>query len=100
MGVTFVEGRLTPGLSALIFGSFQLVMLPRNMSATTGPVRCRLLGTPFTLYVTTVAPSAHGICRQPLQAVAWSADSGASLAPKSTARAVIWSIPPPDPMAP
>ncbi len=47
-----------------------------------------------------IAPSAHGIWTQPLQAVAWSVDSGASLAPKSTARAVIWSMPPPLPIAP
>ncbi len=36
---------------------------------------------------------------QPLQAENWSGLSGASLAPKSTSRAVIEAIPPPDPIA-
>ena len=39
--------------------------------------------------MTAVAESAHGIWTQPLQAVNWSDVSGASLAPKSTVRAVI-----------
>jgi hypothetical protein len=34
-----------------------------------------------------------------LQAVSWSGESGASEAPKSTVRAVIWAIPAPDPVA-
>ena len=47
-----------------------------------------------------VPPSAHGICSLiPLQAVNWSVVSGASLAPKSTVRAVIAATPPPEPMA-
>src|SRR5262245_15213852 len=45
-----------------------------------------------------VAESAHGICTQSLQAVNWSGESGASLAPKSTVRAVIALIPPPEPI--
>src|SRR5215831_5465637 len=95
-----VEGRLTPGFSCAILGSFQDVMLPRKMSDSTAPVSFRLFGTPFALYVTTVAPSAQGICRQLLHAVAWSVVSGASLAPKSTVRPVIASTPPPEPTAP
>ena len=34
-GVIAVHGRLTPGLSALIAGSFQVVMLPWKMFART-----------------------------------------------------------------
>ena len=44
-----------------------------------------------------VADSAHGIWTQPLQALNWSGDSGASLAPKSTWRAVIAAMPAPEP---
>ena len=47
--------------------------------------------------MTAVAESAHGIWTQPLQAVNWSADIGASLAPKSTVRAVIAAMPAPEP---
>ena len=46
-----------------------------------------------------MAPSAQGICSQPLQAVNWSEVSGASLAPKSTVRDVIDVIPAPEPTA-
>jgi hypothetical protein len=35
-----------------------------------------------------------------LQAEAWSGVKGASLAPKSTVRALICAIPPPEPIAP
>ena len=48
--------------------------------------------------MTDVAESAHGIWTQPLQAVNWSGVSGASLAPKSTVRAVIAAMPPPEPI--
>ena len=43
-------------------------------------------------------PSMTGIWTQPLQAFAWSTVSGASLAPKSTVRAVIWAMPAPEPI--
>src|SRR3954469_10206108 len=47
-----------------------------------------------------VAESAQGIWTQLLQAAAWSGVSGASDAPKSTVRAVIWAMPVPEPTAP
>src|ERR671930_804969 len=50
------------------------------------------------LYGIAVADSAHGICTQPLQAANSSFESGASLAPKSTVRAVIAAMPPPEPI--
>src|SRR5262245_29904982 len=45
-----------------------------------------------------VAVSAHGICTQPWQPLPWLFVSGASLAPKSTERAEIWAMPPPEPI--
>ena len=45
-----------------------------------------------------VEDSTHGIWTQPLQAANWSGVSGASLAPKSTVRAVIAAMPPPEPI--
>src|SRR3954471_12193399 len=48
--------------------------------------------------MTDVAESAHGICTHPLHAANWSGESGASLAPKSTVRAVIAATPPPEPI--
>ena len=53
---------------------------------------------PGTLYGIDVAERAHGITTQPLQAVSWSADSGASEAPKSTVRAVTPAMPAPEPV--
>src|SRR5215475_12026804 len=100
MGCTGVDGSLTPWLSLRIRGSFQVLIVPRYMSATTGPVRRSGFETPGTLYETVVAASAHGIWTQPWHALAWSDVSGASLAPKSTVRAVICSMPPPLPIAP
>src|SRR5512146_2726431 len=60
------------------------------------PVRLSFL-TPWSLKPTPVALSAHGICTQLLHAPACSGVSGASEAPKSTVRAVIWEIPAPEP---
>ena len=51
--------------------------------------------TPGMLKPMPVADSAQGICTQPLQAAACSGVSGASEAPKSTVRAVIWAMPAP-----
>src|SRR5215213_7066837 len=68
------------------------------MSASTGPVIFRLFLIPGRLYGTDVAESAHGICTTPLAALAWSGVSGASLAPKSTVRALIDAMPPPEPI--
>ena len=69
------------------------------MPAITGPERFSFL-TPGMLKPSPVAVRAQGICTQLLQAVACSGVSGASEAPKSTVRAVIWAIPAPEPTAP
>jgi len=42
-------GRVVLGLSAVIAGSFQLVMVPRKMLETTVPVKCKPVGTPGRL---------------------------------------------------
>src|SRR3954467_3574066 len=68
------------------------------MPARTLPVRLSFL-TPGTLKPMPVAERAQGICTQLLQAEACSGVSGASEAPKSTVRAVIWAIPVPEPTA-
>src|SRR5215470_9874913 len=54
-----VLGRLTPGLSALIAGSFQVLMWPWKMFAMVGMSSFRLL-TPDTLYDTVIGPSMTG----------------------------------------
>src|SRR6185503_3110169 len=69
------------------------------MLARTGPFKIRRLFTPGRLYGTDIPASAHGITTQPLHAVSWSGESGASEAPKSTVRAVICAMPAPDPVA-
>ena len=56
--------------------------------------------TPGMLKPMPIADSPQGICTQPLQAAACSGVSGASEAPKSTVRAVIWAMPAPEPTAP
>jgi hypothetical protein len=100
IGVTATAGSFTPGLSLAIAGSFHFLIFPRNMSASSGPVSFRCFGAPERLYGIDVPASAHGICRQPLHERAWSAVSGASLAPKSTVRFVICWTPPPLPIGP
>src|ERR1044071_10084175 len=69
------------------------------MPARIEPLRFSFF-TPGALKPTPVAERAHGICTQLLQADACSGVSGASEAPKSTVRAVIWAIPAPEPTAP
>jgi hypothetical protein len=48
--VIAVLGRLIPGFSALIAGSFQVLILPRKMLASVGPSSFRPLLTPGRLY--------------------------------------------------
>src|SRR5262245_49904274 len=100
MGRTAVVGSLTAGLSFRMRESSQVLIVPRYMSAITGPVSRSGFERPGTLYETVVAASAHGTITHPLQAFAWLAVSGASLAPKSTVRFVICWTPPPLPIAP
>src|SRR6476659_1797370 len=69
------------------------------MPARIEPVRLSFL-TPGILKPIPVAVSAHGTCTQALHLAACSGVSGASEAPKSTVRAVIWAIPAPEPTEP
>src|SRR5262249_3983671 len=66
------------------------------MLARTGPVSRTRPPTPERLYGTESAANAHGMTTHPLHAVSWSGDSGASEAPKSTARAATCAIRVPD----
>src|SRR5215510_12367226 len=68
------------------------------MSASTPPVSFSRPFRPGMLYGMDVAERAHGITVQPLQAESWSAESGASDAPKSTVRAVMAAMPAPEPV--
>src|SRR5262245_53566528 len=47
--VMAVDGRSTPGLRALMAGSFQFLILPRKMSAVVVPSSFSPFSTPFTL---------------------------------------------------
>src|SRR4249919_2759975 len=69
------------------------------MPAMIEPLRLSFF-TPGTLKPRPVAESAQGTCTQPLQAAACCGVNGASEAPKSTVRAVIWAMPAPEPTAP
>ncbi len=97
-GVIFRFGRLVPLFSFVICGAFQLVILPRKISATTGPVRLSLR-MPSRWNATPVALSAQGIWTHSLHSAACVLVSGASDAPKSTVRAEICAIPAPEPTA-
>src|SRR5215831_6946030 len=55
-----VLGRLTPGLSDLIAGSFQFLILPWKMSAMVFGSSFRPLLTPDRLYDTVIGPTATG----------------------------------------
>src|SRR5215813_1051826 len=57
--VIAVLGRLTPGLSALIFESFHFVILAWKMSAMTGASSFRFL-TPARLYEIVIGPTRTG----------------------------------------
>ena len=78
--------------------SFHVVTLPRKMSASSGPVRRSLPGSmPSTLTTGTTPPIADG--NWPRPAAASSSDgSGLSEEPKSTVPALIWAMPPPEPI--
>src|SRR3954447_6182367 len=54
-----VLGSLTPELTLAIAGSFQVLILPRKMFATTSGVSTSL-STPGTLYATAIGPAAIG----------------------------------------
>jgi len=82
----------------VISGAFQVVTLPRKMSASNGPVSLSAPGArPSMLTTGTTPPMADG--NWPRLASASSAlDSGLSLEPKSTVPAFTWAMPPPEPI--
>src|SRR4051794_26412054 len=59
-GWTGVAGSCTPGLSAAIFGSFQVLIVPEKMPDRTAGDSLRFW-TPGRLYVKTIAPAVMGM---------------------------------------
>src|SRR5437763_6427847 len=95
-------GMVTPGFRALIAGSSQFAMWPRNMFATVGPSNFSPLFSPGTLYATDTAPSTTGSSTgcDPLGNADMSLGcSGASESAKSTVFCCRSVMPPPEPMA-
>ncbi len=96
--VILPSGSLTPGFSAAIAGSFQVLILPRKMLPRVGPSSFSAPGAmPATLITGTTPPITDGNWARPAAASS-SGFSGASEEPKSTVAALIWAIPPPEPM--
>ena len=98
-GVISIGGSATPAFSRAMAGSFQLVILPRKMSASTGPLNFSSLETPGMLYTGATAPTTVG--RWTMRRGAASSSSsviGVSVAPKKTNKSVSCRIPPPDPI--
>ena len=99
--VMFAAGSLTPGLSFAIAGSFQVLILPRKMSAIVGAVELQA-----RLDALDVVGDGHGAEHRRdvhrlalrLAAVISSSVIAASVAPKSTVPAVNCAMPPPEPM--
>ncbi|KAG1435129.1 hypothetical protein G6F56_014076 [Rhizopus delemar] len=79
-------------------GSFQVLTLPRKMSASRAPLRRSLPPSrPSLLTTGTTPPITDGNWARP-EAASSSGFSGASEEPKSTVLALIWAIPPPEPI--
>ncbi|MDT4885939.1 hypothetical protein FQZ97_1222350 [compost metagenome] len=92
------SGRLLPGFRATSLASFHLVMLPRNMSASTGPVTRSSPGLkPSRLTTGTVPPMMAGNWIMPSLSRS-SPLTGASEAPKVTVLARICFRPPDEPI--
>ena len=96
--VIFSSGSFTPPFSATMRGSFHLVILPRKMSASSGPSNFSAPeATPGTFITGTTPPMTDGNWARP--DLARSAGvSGASDEPKSTSAARIFAMPPPEPI--
>ena len=96
--VIFWAGRLMPRLVATMRGSFHIVILPRKMSASTsGSSFIAPAGMPGRLKAGTMPPITDGNWPRPERASSVGG-SGLSEEPKSTVPALIWAMPPPEPM--
>ena len=97
---TPVEGRLAPGLSFLMAGSLQVLILPAKIPATVAGDSFRSL-TPERLYSMAIPPPDQGmvVTWPPLATAACSsvADIATSVPPKSMVPAVNCWIPAPEP---
>src|SRR5215471_6748328 len=102
-GVIAVDGRVTPGLSAAMAGSFQVLMVPEKMPASVAGLNCRLVA-PLTLVTTAIGPTTMGRWiatpePQCLFALGWSvAESGESEPAKSAVPAMNACWPAPEPV--
>ena len=95
-------GRLTPGLIALIAGSFQVLILAWKMSAMTVGVSCNGLLRPDRLYDTVIGPITTGKYSTvlPLKSDAWVDGIGESEPAKLTVPAARSVRPLPEPPPP
>ena len=93
-----LEGSATPGFSFLIAASSQRETRPWKISAKVGPSSTSWPGfTPGTLTTGTMPPITTGNWARPA-AFSSREVSGLSVAPKVTVFALIWAIPPPEPI--
>ena len=96
--VIFASGSGMPPLRATMAGSFQWVIRPRKMSARVAPSSfIAPARTPSRLTIGTTPPITDGNWARP-DFSSSSGGSGLSLEPKSTVPALIWAIPPPEPI--
>ncbi|MNN50651.1 hypothetical protein D3C81_1652470 [compost metagenome] len=96
--VILASGRVTPGLASAMALSFHCLILPRKMSASRVPLRRSWPGCRPSRFTTgTTPPMADGNWPRPAWASS-SVESGLSEEPKSTVPALIWAMPPPEPM--
>ena len=93
-----LSGSSTSGFNVVIAGSFHLVILPRNISATISPVSLSPVSTPGILYGTTTAPIVIGICSELGASANCESFRGASDIPKCTVFSVCCLTPPPLPI--
>ncbi|SIH19685.1 Uncharacterised protein [Mycobacteroides abscessus subsp. abscessus] len=102
-GVTLVSGRVAPGFSAAIAGSFQAVMTPVKILAAASAFRTSL-STPGRLYANAIGPKTTGRFhaslppQRSLALPASSSDSAESEPPMSTWPAMKLSRPLPEPV--
>ena len=96
--VIFRSGKAMPRLLATIRGSFHWVIRPRKMSASTSGSSFIAPGAmPGRLKAWTTSPITEGNWAMPARASS-SGGSGLSEDPKSPVLALIWAMPPPEPI--
>src|SRR4051812_40828535 len=89
-------GKVAPLLSALIAGSFHVLIFPAKIPASVSPESFRSV-TPERLYSTAMPPATHGMCTGSPTFAASSGFSATSEPAKSTVLPVSCWIPAPEP---